>query len=182
MFKLSELKASSYNPRTISASALAGLTASIKKFGCVEPIIVNIRGKKNAVVGGHQRLRILKQLKRPDYRCACVTVDLAAADEKLLNLTLNNPKAQGIFIDSLDEHIDQLREELGNETNIMELQVTELRKEVSDTGIIYREEKIEPFTKTHVLLSFAPALLPQIADFLEAIIRVPGVEYEQSSN
>ncbi|HUW18250.1 MAG TPA: hypothetical protein VMW16_03025 [Sedimentisphaerales bacterium] len=35
-FKLRDLKPAKYNPRVISAEALAGLTVSIQKFGCVE--------------------------------------------------------------------------------------------------------------------------------------------------
>ena len=38
-FQLGQLKPAGYNPRTISAEALEGLTASIAKFGCVEPIV-----------------------------------------------------------------------------------------------------------------------------------------------
>jgi len=40
-FELSELEPSGYNPRTISPEALAGLGESLKRFGCVEPIVVS---------------------------------------------------------------------------------------------------------------------------------------------
>jgi len=108
--KLSKLKPSDYNPRTINDDALAGLAASIRKFGCVEPIVVNVRGGKNRIVGGHQRYKVLCEKHAPGTEVLCVTVDLADANEKLLNLTLNNPGCQGQFITSLGEYIDKLRE------------------------------------------------------------------------
>lgn len=39
-----------------------------------------------------------------------------------------------------------------------------------------------PFKKTHVLLSFPPEKLVQIQSLLEQIIKIDGIEFEQSSN
>jgi len=100
-FRLKDLKPADYNPRVISTEALAGLMTSIQKFGCVEPIIINIRGGKNIIIGGHQRFRILCELHKDNYSCLCVTVSLSKNDEKLLNLTLNNRHTQGRFIKDL---------------------------------------------------------------------------------
>lgn len=84
--KLSELKPADYNPRSISAESIAGLKASIQEFGCVEPIIVNTN--TGNVVGGHQRLEVLKQqgVEETDV----VIVDLSPEKEKALNVALNN--------------------------------------------------------------------------------------------
>jgi len=68
-FKLKELRPAEYNPRVISDEALAGLTASIKKFGYIEPIIVNVRANTNTIIGGHQRFRILRKLHKADKSC-----------------------------------------------------------------------------------------------------------------
>jgi ParB-like chromosome segregation protein Spo0J len=38
--KLSELTPAAYNPRTISKEALAGLQASLNRFGLVQPIVL----------------------------------------------------------------------------------------------------------------------------------------------
>jgi len=105
-FRLGELKLARYNPRVISDEAMAGLTASIIKFGCVEPIIVNIRRGKNTIIGGHQRFRVLQELHGSRHKCMCVTVNLNKTDEKLLNLTLNNPHCQGKFVEDLVKRID----------------------------------------------------------------------------
>jgi len=61
-FKLSEIYPAKYNPRQISKDAFEGLRKSIAKFGCVEPIIVNIRDGKNIIVGGHQLERLQKKV------------------------------------------------------------------------------------------------------------------------
>lgn len=128
-FKLRDLRPAAYNPRVIGDEALAGLSASIKKFGCVEPIVVNTRGGKNTIIGGHQRCRVLCDLHGRNYSCLCVAVDLNKIDEKLLNLTLNNPEIQGQFVEELGRYIDELRESLSNDNDYLALQINALRNE-----------------------------------------------------
>ncbi len=53
MFKMKDLEPAGYNPREIDTEALEGLTNSISRFGCVEPIVVNTRGRHNVIVGGN---------------------------------------------------------------------------------------------------------------------------------
>lgn len=183
-FKLSQLKESGYNPRTIDDEAMAGLTASIEKFGLVEPIIVNTRGGKNIIIGGHQRYKALMGLYGPGHKCRCVTVNKNRPQEKALNVTLNNPAVQGEFVDGLSEHIQSIKDELADDGLFLELRMDKLRDEIKQGGddCIYREEKLKPFKRTHVLLSFEPQVLPEIADHLLAIMKIGDVEYEQASN
>ena len=97
-----------YNPRRISERALAGLTASIKRFGLVEPIIWNKRTKH--VVGGHQRLKVLQALGTASTQV--VVVDIPVAEEKALNVALNSPAISGEFTDALQELLETVRDEL----------------------------------------------------------------------
>lgn len=87
--KISELKASTYNPRKWSEEAVAGLTASIKQFGLVDPILVNsAENRRNVVIGGHFRLKVAKDLGYKEV--PVVYVDIPdEAKEKELNLRLN---------------------------------------------------------------------------------------------
>jgi len=78
------LNPASYNPRQISSKQYKDLKESIKKFGLVDPIIVN---KDNTVIGGHQRLKICKDLKYVDVDC--VMLDLSKEEERELNIRLN---------------------------------------------------------------------------------------------
>lgn len=129
-FRLDALQLADYNPRTISDEALAGLTKSIERFGCVEPIIVNIRGGRNRIVGGHQRAKAMLALGQTT--ATCVTVSCTDAEERLLNVTLNNPHLQGQFTDSLAAMIEELRTQIGDETGI-DLRILELQEEISNS-------------------------------------------------
>jgi len=82
------LKAASYNPRKElkpGDAEFEKLKASIETFGYVEPILVNKRNM--TVVGGHQRLSVLKHMGKEAVDC--VVVDLDDAQEKALNIALN---------------------------------------------------------------------------------------------
>lgn len=89
---LSDLKPASYNPRKKLKKGdkeYEKIKQSLLTFGYVDPIIVN---KDLTVIGGHQRLTVLKDLK---YETAkCVIVDLPKADEKALNIALNKITGQ----------------------------------------------------------------------------------------
>ncbi len=83
--KLSELIPAVYNPRKIAKRELEKLKNSIKEFGYVEPVIWNKR--TGVVVGGHQRLKVLKEQGFEEIEC--VIVDLPEEKEKALNVALN---------------------------------------------------------------------------------------------
>ncbi|HEM2651623.1 TPA: DNA modification methylase [Streptococcus suis] len=90
--RLSELHPASYNPRKKLKKGdkeYEKIKQSLLKFGYVDPIIVN---KDLTVIGGHQRLTVLKDL---DYETAkCVIVNLSKEDEKALNIALNKITGQ----------------------------------------------------------------------------------------
>jgi len=65
------------------AEDLEKLKKSIKKFGFIEPMIVN---KDYTLIGGHQRLKALKELGYEEVEV--VKLDLNKQDEKKLNLRL----------------------------------------------------------------------------------------------
>ena len=88
---IKDLKPATYNPRQISTKDYNSLKESVKKFGLVDPIIINQNG--NVVVGGHQRLKICKELKHIEIDC--VVLDLSKEEERELNIRLN--KNQGQF-------------------------------------------------------------------------------------
>lgn len=86
---ITELKASVYNPRKWSKDALSDLKESIKRFDCVDPIIVNgYSRRKNIVIGGHMRLTALKELKYKEAPVAYINIS-SVKKEKELNIRLN---------------------------------------------------------------------------------------------
>jgi len=143
-FRIDELVAADYNPRSISEEALAGLAKSIERFGCVEPIVVNIRGGKKRIVGGHQRAKALQSLGVKDVMC--VTINCTSAEEKLLNLSLNNPLIQGEFIENLDKYINDLQSTMPDDKGFLDLRISELRGEIANgkAGLIDDDEVPEP--------------------------------------
>tara|TARA_R100000700_G_scaffold2775_1_gene5623 strand:+ start:536 stop:1027 length:492 start_codon:yes stop_codon:yes gene_type:complete len=88
LIEINSLNPAEYNPRQISNKQHEDLKASMEKFGCVDPIIININpDRQNVVVGGHQRLRILRDLGAE--KVPTVSVNLSQEDERELNVRLN---------------------------------------------------------------------------------------------
>lgn len=106
--KLSELKHAPYNPRRITDEALAGLTASLTEYGCIEPIIWNKR--TGNVVGGNQRLKVLRA--QGDADTEVVVVDLPLNKEKALNIALNSPHIAGDWTPALGDLLDEIKLDL----------------------------------------------------------------------
>lgn len=88
---IEELKEAAYNPRIQLEPGMPEyekLKSSIETFGDVEPIVWNKRSGN--VVGGHQRLTVLKNM---GIKTTLVSVvDLPDTEEKLLNVALNKIK------------------------------------------------------------------------------------------
>lgn len=91
---MAHLKPAPYNPRVTlkpGMPAFERLSRSLAEFELVQPLVWNRR--TGHLVGGHQRLEILKQ--RGDTEVACVVVDLPLDREKALNVALNNDRVGG---------------------------------------------------------------------------------------
>jgi hypothetical protein len=93
---LADLKPAPYNPRrplAPSSPAYRKLKVSLTEFGLVEPLVWNeLTGH---VVGGHARLRILRELDVAEVPVSVVR--LTETREKALNVVLNNQEAQGRY-------------------------------------------------------------------------------------
>jgi hypothetical protein len=132
---INEISEASYNPRFISAEAFDGLKNSIQTFGLLDPIIAN--KETNNIIGGHQRWKAAKELGYE--KVPVIWVELDAFAERLLNLSLNNPKVQGQFLpDELSEMLGFLK---GHEF-YTELHLEELRADFEED--IYSDEINNP--------------------------------------
>ena len=99
-----ELIAAEYNPRQLTKEQHKDLTDSIKRFGLVDPLIVNThKERKNILVGGHQRLKIAQELNIKDI--PCVEVELTPAKERELNIRLNKNSGEWDY-DALANNFD----------------------------------------------------------------------------
>lgn len=141
-----------YNPRKDlkpSDAEYIKIKNSIENFGFVSPLIIN---KDMTVIGGHQRLKVLKELGFTEVEC--IIVDLDKTNEKALNIALN--KIQGEWD---EEKLEALLQELKLEdfdTNLTGFdfdEVDEMLKDMNgskedefDIDSAY-EEIEEPITK-----------------------------------
>ena len=77
-----------YNPRQLTKDQYQNLKDSISRFGLVDPIIVNSnKDRKNIIVGGHQRVKVAKDM---DIEFVpVIEVDLSYDKERELNVRLN---------------------------------------------------------------------------------------------
>jgi DNA modification methylase len=85
--KISELIPASYNPRKKlkpGDKEFEKIKNSITEFGYVDPVIVN---KDLTVIGGHQRITVLRELGYEEIDC--VVIDIDKTKEKALNIALN---------------------------------------------------------------------------------------------
>lgn len=92
---IKDLIKADYNPRKWDEKALSDLKESIKRFGLVDPAIVNgAESRKNVVIGGHMRIEAAKELGIAEMPVVYLNIpDLEK--ERELNVRLN--KNQGEF-------------------------------------------------------------------------------------
>lgn len=105
--KIESLKPAEYNPRKDlkpEDEEYQKIKKSITEFGYVAPVIVN---SNMTVIGGHQRLKVLKELGYTEVEC--VVLDLDQEKEKALNIALN--KISGDWDnDKLEELLAELKQ------------------------------------------------------------------------
>ena len=111
------------NARSITKQQDAQLQSSIEKFGLADKPIINQDG---TVIGGHQRLRILKRMGHKEVECWVPNKPLEDKQMEELNIRLN--KNTGIWD----------WECLANEWDIMDLLEYGFREEELDG--VFKEE------------------------------------------
>jgi len=88
---IKDLKDHPKNPRFITKEQNQHLTSLIAKFGLIEKPIVNL---DRTIIGGHQRIRILKKMKVKVVECWIPDVQLNQEDIDHLCIGLNLNQGQ----------------------------------------------------------------------------------------
>lgn len=154
---IDKLNPAKYNPRVDLKPGdpeYEKLKRSIKEFGYVEPIVWNKR--TGNVVGGHQRLKILKE---EGYKKVKVSVvDLSESQEKALNIALN--KISGEWDqEKLNQIFKELQDDVEIDVKLTGFDIEEINDIVAnfDTTAVEEddfdleaelEKEEEPITKT----------------------------------
>ena len=103
-WKIDDLIGAEYNPRKLSDEQKQTIKDSIKRFGLVDPVLVNINTeRKGIIIGGHQRTMIARELGFK--KIPCIELDLTLEKEKELNVRLNKNTGEFDF-DLLSEHFE----------------------------------------------------------------------------
>lgn len=90
---INELIPAEYNPRVLTDKEYKDIKQSLKEFGLVDPVIVNMhKDRKNIIVGGHQRVKIWSDLGNDTI--PTVEVILPFKKEQELNVRLNKNTGQ----------------------------------------------------------------------------------------
>lgn len=107
--KISDLIPAPYNPRKWPDKEIQNLTASLEKFSLADPLVIN---KNNTIIGGHFRLKILKDkgMDSVDVRVPDRLLD--EAEEKELNIRLNRNLGLWDF-DALANFDEDLLKDIG---------------------------------------------------------------------
>jgi ParB-like chromosome segregation protein Spo0J len=167
---INELLEAEYNPRQLTDKQFSEIEKSIKKFGFVEPLVVNKNPQRmNVVVGGHQRLKVAKSLgfeEVPVYK-----VNLSLKKEKELNIRLN------ANVGSWDW------DKIANEWDYTDLEnwglnipITDFSKELLDFDEEPKEELVKKGTST-----FEVALLPENKERIISVINQVKIDHEIDS-
>lgn len=107
IINVEKLKVAEYNPRKDlkpEDEEYQKIKNSIIEFGFVSPLIVN---KDMTVIGGHQRLKVLREMNHTNIEC--VIVDLDKNKEKALNIALNKISGDWDY-DKLEDLLAELKE------------------------------------------------------------------------
>ena len=137
---IEKLRPSKYNPRKDLKPGdpeFEKLRRSIEEFGYVEPVIWN--KLTGAVVGGHQRLKVLQYLGYTDVDC--VVLDIDEQKEKALNVALN--KISGDWDIPLLTSLLRDLDSNGFDATLTGFDVSELSKLFDDQSEIFEDDPPE---------------------------------------
>lgn len=109
---ITKLNPAPYNPRKWSDDAVEQLKESIKRFGLVDPFVVNgSPERKNIVIGGHFRLKVAADLGYKEVPIVYINIP-DESKERELNLRLNKNVGEWDF-DLLAEFDESLLVDVG---------------------------------------------------------------------
>ncbi len=168
---VSELQPAPYNPRlelSKNSSQYRKLKRSIERFGLVEPLLWNKR--TGLLVGGHQRLRVLQDLKIE--KVSVSVLDLSPEQEKALNIVLNNREAQSDWdlpqLTSILEELAELPESLLFATGFEPSHLKTLQSELTPSEEPMVDEEV--VGKYEITLCISMAQLAVVRGDLDALI------------
>jgi hypothetical protein len=188
MAKFKERKISDLttDPRNINKGSEQGmdlLEKSLHEVGAARAVVTD---KNGVIIAGNKTVEAWKAIGRENI------IEVETDGDKLVvvrrrDLDINSEK--GVKAKILDNTVSkhnyvedaQVSEAICEEYNL-DAETYGLDEHEKEEATAIKKVAIEPYRKTHVLLSFPPDKLIQIQTLIEQIMKVDGVEVEQSSN
>ncbi len=101
---IADLIRAEYNPRELTDDQEKQLSDSLRRFGVVDPVIVNVHeDRKDIIIGGHQRSKVWQKLGNDTI--PTVELSLTLDQEKELNVRLNKNTGQ-FDMEMLKDHFE----------------------------------------------------------------------------
>lgn len=169
------LEPSAYNPRKISREEMAKLRASIREFGLVEPIILQMPG--NRIIAGHQR------------RDAAIAEGLATVPVTRLRVSDAKAKALNLALNRISGEWDEekliplLRELEEQERGLTGFDEDEIAKLLGDAleGRTVEEIELKPAPEiVWILLAIPLAQFGQVQEHVAALEAAAEVSVQSS--
>lgn len=177
--KVSQLKANPTNPRIIKDDKFKKLVESLRGFPEMmekRPMVcvTDVDGKMFPL-GGNMRLRAIQELGMKEIPDSWVTLADDWTEEKRKEFTIKDNASFGEWNwdDLANEWDADLLSDWGVDVPV---------KDFEQTDSEIQKEELKPYKRHHVLISFHPDIFIDVAELLEKISQVEGVEYEQSNN
>jgi len=174
-FQIDELTDYSKNPRSLTKQQFEQLKKSLDKFGLIDKPIINA-DEKHTVIGGHQRLRVLRSENQKSVECWYPSRELDEKEVEELNIRLNKNTGDWDF-DTLANNF-----EVGD---LMDWGFTEM-----DLGIYpedeeegaEEEEVLRPKNFMRILISVPVNSAIEVKDTIESLSDIPGIEIDYGAN
>jgi len=143
---------------------------SIKDLGYVDDIIVD---ENNVILAGHGRLDALKKL---DYKKVdVIRISGWSEIQKERFMLLSNKSVESGGWDN--EKLKMFEKDFLKNVGFQEDEFTFFEEKLSEIN-----QELKPYKKTHILLSFPPDKFLKIKKFIDEILKIGEIEYEQGSN
>ena len=151
--KIEEIKENELNPKQLLPNEESDLIESITRFGIVDPLILNSAPKrKNFLIGGHQRLSVLKKMGYTEVPCIFVDIpDLEKEMELVVRLSKNTgswdkEKLKELNVDMLlevgfdNDELSDMWDEIGTteDNHKAEKAISEAKKTLIRNGDIFQ--------------------------------------------
>lgn len=178
--------------KTLPDEDLGKLRASIIEHGFSFPFFIWRTKAKLNIIDGHQRLKVLSVLRDMEGwvvpKLPCIEVQARTKLEAKRKLLAAASQYGKFNKDGLEDFLRGVGSLSFIKLPGLDLDdLPEVSPEIIPGDHGYdpedeEKEKLRPFKQVHVLLSFSPDVFLEIKNLLDQIIKIEGVEYEQSAN